>query len=60
MEILSIDVMHDVRFLVELIAIDVLDAKSCLSSLLNVESVSDEEEVWVNETESLREILLNS
>ena len=33
---------------------------TCLSSLLNVESVCDEEEVWVNETQRLREILLNS
>jgi len=52
-EVLSVDMMHNIRLLVELIAIDVLDAKSCLSCLLDMESVCNEEEVGVNETESL-------
>jgi len=59
MEILSVDVMHDIRLLVELVAVHILDAKACLSSLLDVESVGDEKEVGVDEADSLRHVLFD-
>jgi len=59
-EVLGVNVMHDVRLLVELVAVYILDTKSCLSSLLDVEPVSDEEEVGVDEAHRLANVLLQS
>jgi len=51
MEILSIEMMHNVWLLVEFIDIDVFDSKALFTSLLNMESIGDIEEVWVNESQ---------
>lgn len=50
MEVLSIDVMHNIWFLVELVTIEVLNSNTDFSALLNVESVGDEGEIWVHES----------
>lgn len=52
-EVLSIQMVHDEWLLVELILIGVLDSKALFTSLLNMESVSDVEQVWVDEAHSL-------
>lgn len=52
-EVLSIEMVHDEWLLVELILIGVLDSKALFTSLLNMESVSDVEQVWVDEAHSL-------
>jgi len=49
-EVLGKDVMHDIWFLMELVHIEVLDSNSDFSCLLNVESVSDECEIWVHKS----------
>ena len=74
MEVLSVNVMLDVRLLVELIAVEILDSYSYIINininwidkvtyfpgLLDVESVGDEGEVWMDESESFRHVLLEA
>lgn len=57
-EILSVDVMHDIGLLMELVMVNVLNTQTCLSCLLNVEPVSDEEKVWVDESQCFGTVLL--
>jgi len=42
-EVLSIDVMHNIRLLVEFIGVDILNSHSLLASLLCVEAVGNKE-----------------
>lgn len=60
MEVLSVEVEHDVGLLVELIVIYVLDAKACFSGLFGVELVGQREQVGVRELHELRGVLLNA
>jgi len=53
MEILSINVVHHIWLLVEFLAIEVLDSNSDFSSLLNMESVGNESEIWVEESHNV-------
>lgn len=57
-EVLSIQVMHVVWLLVELLDIEVLDSNSNSSSLFNMESVGNEGQVWVGESDDFRNLLL--
>lgn len=50
-EILSIDVELNVRFLVELVHIEVFNSNTDFSSLLDVEAIGDESEVGVDESD---------
>lgn len=58
MEVLRIHVVHHIGFLVEFVIVDIFDSQPCLSRLLDVESVGDVEEVWVDETDRVRNVLL--
>ena len=49
MEVLCIDVVHEVGLLVELVVVEVLNADANLTALLDVELVCYEREVWVDE-----------
>lgn len=49
MEVLGENVVHDIWFLVELVHVEVLNSNTDLSRLLNMESVSDESQIWVDE-----------
>lgn len=48
-EVLSIDVVHDIGLLVELVVVNILDTHTDITGLLDMESVGDEEEVGVHE-----------
>jgi len=60
MEVLSVDVMHDVGLLVEFIAINVLNAHTCFFGLLNVELVGHSEDVGVGELDGVGDVLLDA
>jgi len=49
-EVLGINVMHDIRFLMELVHIEVLNSNTDFSCLLNMESVGDESEIWMHKS----------
>jgi len=57
MEVLSVQMHHHIGFLVEFIVIDILNTHACFSGFFDVESVGNVEEVWVNESQSLRDVL---
>mmetsp|Transcript_51232 Transcript_51232/g.70359 ORF Transcript_51232/g.70359 Transcript_51232/m.70359 type:complete len:266 (+) Transcript_51232:3-800(+) len=48
-EVLGVDVVHDIGLLVELVVVNILNAHTDFTGLLDVESVGDEEEVGVHE-----------
>jgi len=60
MEVLSIDVVHNVGFLVEFIAIDILNANTCFFGLLNMELVGHSKDVGVSELDGIGNVLLNA
>lgn len=49
MEVLSVDVMHDIWLLVEFIAVDILNTHADFSCFLSVELVCHSKDVWVSE-----------
>jgi len=59
-EVLGVQVMHDIRLLVEFVGVNVLNAEASISSFLNMESVGHEEEVGVDELDSRRNQLFGS
>lgn len=60
MEVLSVNVMHDVWLLVEFISIDVLNAQTCFSGLFDVELVGHSKDVGVAELDSIGNVLFNT
>lgn len=60
MEVLSVDVVHNVGLLVEFIAIDILNAHTCFLGLLNVELVGHGEDVGVGELDGVGNVFLNA
>jgi hypothetical protein len=51
MEILSINMVVNVRLFMELLEIEVFNSYSDFSCFFNVEAIGDEGKVWVNESE---------
>jgi len=60
MEVLSVNVMHDVGLLVEFISIDVLNANTCFSGLFDVELVGHSKDVGVAELDTVGNVLFNA
>lgn len=58
-EVLSVQMEHNIRFLVELVSINVLDAEASITSLLDVETIGNKEEIRMNELDGLRSELFN-
>lgn len=56
MEVLSVDVELDVGFFMEFLMIEVLYSNACFSCLFNVEPVSAEGKVGVDEPEEARQV----
>lgn len=59
MEVLSVNVVQNVWFFMELIGIEVLDSNTSLSGLLNMESVGHECKVWVQSSKEMSNIDLS-
>ena len=58
-EVLSVNVVHVVRFLMELLVIESVNSNTDFSGLLDMESVGDEGEVGVHKSHELGDALLN-
>lgn len=52
-EVLGEQVVHDIRFLVEFVAVNILHAHAGFASFFDMESVGNKEEVWMNELKRL-------
>jgi len=59
-EVLGVDVVHNVGLLVEFVAIDILDTNTSFASFLDVEFVGHSKDVGVGEFHSVRDVLLNA
>ena len=58
-EVLSVNVVHVVRLLMELLVIESVNSNTDFSGLLDMESVGDEGEVGVHKSHELGDALLN-
>jgi len=58
-EVLGVQVMHDIRLLVEFVAVYVLNAEASISGFLYVETVGNEEEIRVDQLDGLGSELLH-
>ena len=56
MEVLGICVPHEVWFLMELIAIEILNTNTDFSTLLNVEPEGHESNVWMDKSHDVRDL----
>jgi len=58
-EILGVQMVHDIRFLVEFVAVYVLNAEASISGFLDMETIGDKEEIRMNQFDGLRSELFN-
>jgi len=59
MEVLSINVIHEIWLFVEFMHIEIFDSNTNFSAFLNVESISDESQVWMGKSHNLRNNIFN-
>jgi len=59
-EVLSVQMHHDIRFLVEFVAVYVLNAEASITGFLDMETIGNKEEIRMNEFDGLRGKLFSS
>lgn len=59
-EILSIQMVHDIRFFVEFVGVNILNAEASISGFLDVESIGNKEEIRMNELDGFGSEFFNS
>lgn len=58
-EILSVQMVHDIRFLVEFVAVYVLNTEASISGFLDMETIGNKEEIRMNQFDGFRSELFN-
>lgn len=59
MEVLSINMIHEIWLLMELLHVEIFNSKSIFSGFFDMESVCNESNVWVQESHDVRHGLLS-